>query len=93
MTTPERDPRVVRRELRIDRAVIGLVLHGSRGDVIGFNSAATELALVENVAPDELWRPLLWALSRLPRGADEPTKLLDHLAVLYAVRDADEETR
>ncbi|SKZ46560.1 MULTISPECIES: hypothetical protein [unclassified Gordonia (in: high G+C Gram-positive bacteria)] len=91
MTAAERDPREVRRELRIQRAVVGLVLHGYRGDTVGFNSAATELARVEQAAPDELFRPLLWALSRLPRSLDEPAALHDHLAALYTVRDADED--
>ena len=61
VTADERDPREVRRELRIQRAVVGLVLHGYRGDTVGFNSAATELARVEQATPDELFRPLLWA--------------------------------
>ena len=83
----ERDPRDARRELRIERAVTALVLHGYLGDTIGFNTAATDLGLVEHATLTETLTSLHWALARLPRSMDDPTQLRDHLATLYAVPD------
>ncbi|QUD82095.1 hypothetical protein J8M97_20525 [Gordonia polyisoprenivorans] len=85
----ERDLAEVRRELRIERAVIALVLHGYRGDTVGFNDAATDLGLTEHARLPELLGPLRWALARLPRGIGEPTELHDRLVDLYGIRDGD----
>lgn len=86
---PERDPRVVRRELRIERALVGAVLHGYRGDNEGFNSAITDVWMTESATPAEINNILFWALSRLPRGIADPTTLQDRLATLYGVPDGD----
>lgn len=85
----ERDPAVVRRELRIERAVVGAVLHGYGRDNLGFNDAVADLMLREQAQLSEILTTLWWALSRIPRGAGDPEELLDRLTVLYGVPDGD----
>lgn len=87
----ERDPKVVERELRIERAVIGAVLHGYLRDNWGYNAAMTEALVVDRATAAEITSVLFWALSRLPRNSwgDEPDVLRDHLLRLYAVPDGD----
>lgn len=87
----DRDTNIVRRELRIERAVIGLVVHGYRRDNLGFNQGVEELALAENATAAEVVPHLFWALSRLPLSGDEPDQLLDRLASLAGVRDANDD--
>ena len=84
--SPERDPAVVRRELRIQRAVTGAVLHGYQRDNFGFTRAVDAL-FDEDAALHEVIPVLWWALSRLPRGMGEPEALTDQLIALYPVED------
>lgn len=86
---PERDPNVVRRELRIERAVVGAVLHGYSRDNLGFNDAVADLMLREQAQVSEILTAMWWALSRIPRGAGDPDDLLDRLTVLYGLPDGD----
>ncbi|RDB46822.1 hypothetical protein [Tsukamurella tyrosinosolvens] len=87
--TPERDVPAVQRELRIKRAVIALVVHGYRGDTLGYNDALTDLLVVDHATLAEIQSTLLWALSRLPRSLDDPTALTDMLAGLHWVPDGE----
>ncbi|MGV9827301.1 hypothetical protein [Gordonia sp. NPDC003429] len=80
-------PRQAQRTLRIRRATVALVLHGTRGDVLGYNDALTDLALTEHATMAEIARPLFWALSHLPAGAEEPTELVGLLTRLYGIPD------
>ena len=86
---PDHDVPVVERELRIKRAVIGLVVHGYRGDGLGYNDALTDLLVVDHATLAEIQSTLLWALSRLPRSIDNPTALTDMLAGLHWVPDGE----
>ncbi|GAB33424.1 hypothetical protein [Gordonia otitidis] len=86
---PDQDVTAVRRSLRIERAVIGAVLHGYRADNHGFNAAITDLWVTEQASAVDVNITLFWALSRLPRNGEEPTQLQDRLAVLYGVSDDD----
>lgn len=79
-------PRQAQRILRIRRATVALVLHGTRGDVLGYNDALTDLALTEHATMAEIARPLFWALSHLP-ATEEPTELVDLLTRLYGIPD------
>ncbi|MEV6096032.1 hypothetical protein [Nocardia sp. NPDC051981] len=87
--TPERDPAAARRELRIERAVVGAVLHGYGRDNWGFNDAMTDLMLREKAQILEILPALWWALSRLPRGMEEPDQLQARLVDLYGVSGGD----
>lgn len=83
---PERPLPTVRRELRIERAIIALVSHGYVGDSYAAGQAFGDL-IPEDASLAEVFVPLLWALQRLPRGVGEPTELRDRLTALYAVPD------
>lgn len=83
---PERSLPVVRRELRIERAVLGIVVHGYMRDSHAAGAAFGDLAAAEPTML-EVFPLLLWALQRLPRGVGEPTELRDRLTSLYAVPD------
>ncbi|MGX9295154.1 hypothetical protein [Tsukamurella paurometabola] len=83
---PERPLSAVRRELRIERAVLGIVVHGYARDSYGAGDAFADLAAAEPTML-EVFPLLLWALQRLPRGVGEPTELRDRLTTLYSVPD------
>ena len=85
----DQDVKAVRRSLRIERAVIGAVLHGYRADNHGFNAALTDLWVTEQASAVDINVALFWALSCLPRNGEEPTQLQDRLTVLYGVSDDD----
>ena len=86
---PDQDVKAVRRNLRIERAVVGAGLHGYRADNHGFNAAITDLWIIERASAVDINVALFWALSRLPRNGEEPTQLQDRLAALYGVSDDD----
>lgn len=83
---PERPLPTVRRELRIERAIIALVLHGHVGDSYAAGQAFADLA-TEEPSLLEVFPTLLWALQRLPRGVGEPVELRDRLTTLYSAPD------
>ncbi len=85
----DNDVRAVRRGLRIERAVVAAVLHGHQRDNLGFNDAMAELLIAEHATLAEVVTSLWWALSRLPRGIDEPDQLLDRLVSLHGMPDGD----
>lgn len=75
----------IRRDLRIQRAAIGAVLHGYARDNEGFNAAVADLVDHEGASLQECASALWWALSRLPHGMEAPTELRDQLSVLYSI--------
>ncbi|MFW0787627.1 hypothetical protein AAFP35_24290 [Gordonia sp. CPCC 206044] len=75
----ERPLDVVHRELRIQRAVIGLVVHGTRDDADGW--AADRVALDSDQATvDEMLPTLRQSLGKLTRSIADPTTLRTQLA-------------
>lgn len=85
---PERDPAVVHRERRIERAVVMAVLHGYERQHVGYNEAMADLGLVERASISEVVGTLYWALERVGRP-DGPALLREHLLLLTGIPDAD----
>lgn len=85
--TAGRDPAVVLRERRIERAVVMAVLHGHQQQATGYNEALTDLALVEHATIAEIAGTLWWALERVGRPHG-PDLLRRHLLLLQGIPDA-----
>lgn len=88
-TDPERSAAALaktRRRIRIERAVVGCLVHGRAGYQIGFTDAFTGLLpVVDKVTVSELAGPLFWALGQ------PSDRLRDYLAITYAVAESDAE--
>ena len=75
-----------RRRIRIERAVVGCLIHGRAGYQIGFTDAFVGLLpVVDNVTVSELSGPLFWALSQ------PSDRLRDYLTTTYALAESDQE--